>query len=435
MKLRRRDLLAGAGAAFLLGKLARSETRVAPMRLLLVHKPVGTSPPHYDMADGAPLSYVLEPFAALRDRMVVVDGLQNRKQANTPGEDHANGITTFMTGGIPYRPTGSDTPLAERPSIDHVLSLSAKFDAPVRSLQLTADDRGHQFLLRVISHAGRGKPLPPEESPLAAFIRVFGTLPPAGLTPEQVAGLRAQKQSVLDFTRDDLARQRTRLGSVERDRMDRHTTAIREIERVIQRTSEIDLRPVEQQMRAAADGIADRDHHHAEIARAHFDLVRLAFQLDLTRIACFTWGSWAVNVAALVDGLPGQTYHELSHTGPGLREAMVHRYYNVQLAAFLQTLRDTVDVDGRSLLDNTLVVSWSEMRLGNHTFDNTPIQLFGGAGGRLEGARIVRYPGYSTNDLWRSVLNALGDPRDTFGDVEKNSGRLDRLFRDATVPA
>jgi hypothetical protein len=314
---------------------------------------------------------------------------------------------------------------SERASIDHIFGEDPRIvgDAPIRSLQLTADDRGHQFLVRVLSSAGHGMPLPPEESPLAAFARVFGTLTERPL---------AQKQSVLDFTRDDLARLRTRLGRVEQDRIDRHFTAIREIERVLHRTTDVDPRPIQARMKAAADARADRDRNHAQIGRAHLDLVRTAFQCDLTRIVCFTWGSWAVNVANVVDGLPERTYHELSHTGPGDQEAAMHRFYNEQLAAFLQTLRDTPDIDGRTLLDNTLVVSWSEMRLGVHTFDNTPIQLFG-ATDHLEGGRLMRYPGYSTNDLWRTIANAFGDPRDTFGDQEKNSGRLDRLFRDAIV--
>ena len=427
----RRQFLVGAGAlgaAGVLTRLARSEPRVAPLRLLIVHKPVGTSPAHYDCAgDGRDytLSPVLEPFADLREQMVIVDGLECRKQANTPGEDHANGITTFLTGGIPFRPPGSNVPLTERASVDQLLAADPRFvgNTPIRSLQLTADDRGHQFLLRVISHAGRGMPMPPEEDPLVAFARVFGTL--ASGTHE----LRDRKQSVLDFTRDDLARMKRQFGSVERARIDRHFTAIREAEQVLHQTAAIDPAPVQREMKAASDLLlSSRDLAHGANGRAHLELVRVAFQCDLTRIACLTWGSFIQNVAALIPGLAPRIYHDVSHAGPAAEEASIHRWYNEQLAHALRALRDTPDVDGRTLLDNTLVVSWSEMRTGNHSFDNLPIQLFGAAGGRLAGGRIVRYPGYSTNDLWRTVLNAIGDERDIFGDRDKNSGRLADLF-------
>jgi len=416
----RRGFLAGSAAAGLLSRIAVSEPRRAPLRILLVHKPVGTVPASYDCTDA--LSPILEPFADLREHMVIVDGLENRKQSNTPGEDHANGITTFMTGGIPFRPDGGSVLCMERASIDQVLAADPRIvgATPIRSLQLTADDRGHQFLLRTISSAGRAMPLPPEESPLAAFARVFGSLSDRPL---------AQKQSVLDFTRADLARMRPALSTSDRERIDRHLTAIREAEKILAQSADYDPKPLSQQMRAATAARDDnRDRAHAKVGRAHLDLVRIAFQCDLTRIACFTWGSWTTDVNALVPHVAARTYHDLSHTSRALDETDIHRWYNEQLAAYLRTLRDTPDVDGKSLLDNTLVVSWSEMRTGNHAFDNLPIQLFGGAGGRLTGNRIVRYPGYSSNDLWRTLLGALGDPREHFGDADKNSGRLVGLF-------
>lgn len=430
----RRGFLLGSGAAALLSRIASpiavsraTEPRPAPLRVLLVHKPVGTVPARYDCASVDALSPILAPFADLRQHMVIVDGLENRKQANTPGEDHVNGITTFMTGGIPFKPDGSDVPVMARASIDQILAANPRVagTTPIRSLQLTADDRGYQFLLRAISSAGRGMPLPPEESPLAAFARIFGTLSDRP---------RSQKQSVLDFTRQDLARMRPQLGIEDRQRIDRHLTAIREVEQVMHQVERFDPLPLRQQMRQATDARDEsRDRAHAQVGRAHLDLVRVAFQCDLTRIACFTWGSWITNVAALVPALAAREYHELSHLGLPDAETAVHRFYNEQLAAYLRTLRETIDFDGNTLLDNTLVVSWSEMQTGEHAFGNLPIQLFGGANGRLAGGRIVRYPGHSTNDLWRTLLNALGDTSDGFGDADKNAGQLRGLFADVPL--
>jgi hypothetical protein len=442
----RRGFLVGAGAGVgaalapsLIARLAHSEPRRAPLRLLLVHKPVGTSPDHYDCAGNGrdfTLSEILQPFAELREQMVIVDGLENRKQANTPGEDHANGMTTFLTGGIPFRARGSEILMTERASADQLFAQDARFvgGTPIKSLQLTADDRGHQFLLRIPSHAGRGIPLPPVESPLAVFARVFGTLADRAVTPEEAKRLRDRKQSVLDFTRADLARVKQRMGNTEHARIERHFTAIREVEQVVHRVADLDPLPLQRQM-AAVEALRDesRDRHHAAIGRAHFDLLRVAFQCDLVRVASFTWGSWITNVGNYVPGVEGRSHHDLSHLPKLVEQAIVHRWYNEQLAAFLKALRATPDIDGRSVLDNTLVVSWTEMRLGNHTFDNTPIQLFGGAGGRLAGGRIVRYPGYSTNDMWRTIINATLDGREVFGDANKNSGRLARLFDDAAL--
>lgn len=447
-RLSRRAFLAGAagGAGALalapLARTAHSGPVRAPLRLLLVHRPTGTIPARYACAGGErdfALSPILEPFADLREHMVIVDGLAVRKAANTPGEDHGNCIVTFMTGGVTYRPEGSHLPLAERISIDQTFARDPRFSGgvPVRSLQLTADDRALQFFMRVTSYAGRGAPLPPVQDPLTAFARVFGTLGDRALDPADLARLRAGKQSVLDFTRADAERLRGRLPAEGRERLERHLGAIREVEQIVQRVAGcLDPAPLGARLRAL--DAARKDELHAELGRAHLDIVRAAFQCDLTRVASFMWGSMETNLSRLLPGTHDLAYHPMSHyTGSPVIDddlARIHRWYNEQLAAYLRTLRDTPDLDGRSLLHNTLVVSWSEMASGAHTYDNVPIQLFGGAGGRLAGGRLLRYPGHSTNDLWLAIAAALGRPMTVFGDAERCTGPLPGLFDDGGLP-
>ena len=442
MTISRRRFLAGTGAAgalalgsSLVARIARGAEGRAPTRLLIVHRPTGTVPATYDCAgDGTDytLSPILTPFADLRDHMVVVDGLSVRKADNTPGEDHANCIVTFMTGGVPFKPDGTGVAVAERISIDQVLAGDPAFsgDVPIRSLQLAADDRGTQLGVRVLSSAGRGQPLPPVQDPTAVFTRVFGAFANGALSPEAIARLRANKQSVLDFARDDVQRIRGQLGGDGRARLDRHLAAIREVEQLMHRAVGFDTSALRAELLATS--AQQKDLQHAQIGRAHLDLVRAAFQCDLTRIAAFQWGSMEANLSAVVPGVTELSYHLLSHrTGAFFYDAEIteiYTWYNERLAEFLRTLRDTPDSDGRSLLDNTLVVSWSEIRIGSHTFDNLPIQLFGGAGGRLAGGRLVRYPGHTTNDLWLTIAQALGQDMTVFGDAERCTGALDGLF-------
>ncbi|TMQ10539.1 MAG: DUF1552 domain-containing protein [Deltaproteobacteria bacterium] len=173
------------------------------------------------------LSPILEPFADLRDHMVLVGGLTVPKASNTPGEDHGNCMVTFMTGGVPYKPEGTGIAVAERISIDQVFANDPAFSGgvPIHSLQLAADDRGQQFFVRILSYAGRGEPLPPEQDPMAAYARVFGTFFDGVTSPADAARLRANKQSVLDFARGDLGRLRGQLGGEGRERLDRHLAA------------------------------------------------------------------------------------------------------------------------------------------------------------------------------------------------------------------
>ena len=445
MTITRRGFLAGLGGATaggalfgapLWSRLLHAEPKAAPTRLLIIHKPAGTVPAAYD-CPGDPtaytLSHILDPFADLRDHMTIVEGLEVKKAANTPGADHANAIVTFMTGGVPFKPSGSNDALAERISIDQIIAAQPAFGAtvPIRSLQLAADDRALQFGMRVLSYAGRGAPMPAEQSPRTAFARVFGTLGDRPLTPAELAQVRTNRQSVLDFTRRDLARLRDRAPADSRVRLDRHLQAIREVEQVLHQTIGLfDAGP----LRAEVDAVDPRirDEAHAAIGRAHLDVVRAAFQCDLTRVACFQWGSMELNFSHILPGFTDLGYHPLSHyagnEGPDHELGEIHRWYNIELAKFLRTLRDTPDFDGNSLLHNTLVVVWSEMRKGSHSFDNLPIQLFGNAGGRLRSGRLVRLPGKTTNDLWMTIARSFGIELPVFGDADRGTGVIEGLM-------
>ncbi len=441
--MNRRHFLTGTGAAlgtFALGasrflRFAHGEPTRAPTRLLIVHKPIGTVPDQYDCAgDGRDftLSPILAPFADLRGHMTVIDGLDIMKAPNTPFEDHGNGMVTFMTGGTVFKPATSDVAMAERASIDQLLARLPGFagDAPIRSLQVAADTRSTQLMTRTLSYVGRGAPMPPEQRPFASYARVFGTLADPGLAGAELAHARARQQSVLDFSRAGLSRIAPRLGAPERERLDRHLQAIRETEQLLDRTINFDSSQLEASVRAVDPTLLDAQH--GTIGGAHLAIIRAAFQCDLTRIATFGWasGQSSVNFSRLIPGVEDLGFHSISHGGHNRDrdEAAVHRWYNERLAEFLRSLRDTPDVDGRTLLDNTLVVVWSEMRLGTHTFENVPIQLFGGAGGRLRGGKLVRAGKRPTNDLWLAVANAFGHTMTSFGDAERCTGALPGVF-------
>jgi hypothetical protein len=450
-RLGRRLFLGGLGAAAgtalfgsHLGRLARAEG-TAPKRLLIIHKPCGTVPSQYDPTGGErdfTLSPILAPFAPLRDRMVVLEGLDIRKMRETPGQDHGNGMVTFMTGGVTITADGFRAVIAERESIDHILSNVPEFvgDTPIPYVQLAADTRSDrdEVFTRVLTYSGRAAPVPPEQRPSAAFSRIFGSLADGGgtATREALERARLRKQSVLDFSRNSLARLSARAGAAERERLDAHLEAVRELERRLDGADAAlpaactDPEALSAMLEAVDP--SEVNAQHAPIGLAHLDIVRTAFQCDLTRIATFQWaaGNSHVNFSGLIDGVENAGHHNITHSGDNREhdEAEIHRWYNEHMASFLTAMRDTPDVDGSSLLDNTLVVVWSEIRLGRHTFDNVPIQLFGGPGVGLEGGRKLGYDGRSTNDLWVAIANALGHPMTTFGDEERCEGLLPGVF-------
>ena len=195
-------------------RLARAEPSKPPARLLILFKPCGTVPEAYhpSMSGGRLwLSPILAPLESVREEMTVVGGLDNLKKPNTPGQDHGNGMVTFMTGGETTTDPAFLAVIAERMSIDQIFARDRAFsgDSVFKSIQLAADIRSdrEEVFTRVLSYAGRAAPLPPEHRPDVAFAQLFGELLPGGASRENVDAAmrkRRRRESVLDFVAGSL---------------------------------------------------------------------------------------------------------------------------------------------------------------------------------------------------------------------------------------
>ena len=436
-----------AAAGLLVGhpllRLARAQDGTPPpKRLLIIHKPCGTIPANY-LPQGTgtdfTLSRILLPFDGLRQNMLVVTGLDIKKKPNTPGQDHGNGMVTFMTGGATIQDPAFTAVIAERESIDQIVARDTNFigKAPFASVQLAADVRSDrdEVFTRVLSYAGRAAPLPPEHRPASAYARLFGELIPGGATPENVAALaraRERKRSVLDFASGSLGRLSQRAPVEQRPKLEAHLAAVRELERALDAQAPCTTTASSVQNAVAAADPIQIDDHHGEIGLAQLEIIKGAFQCDLTRVATFMWaaGNSHVNFSRILPGVENAGHHAITHVGVNRDEdeTRIHEWYCQKLAGFLRSMSETPDGDGTSLLDNTVVVIWSEITLGKHTFDNVPIQVFGGTGTGLQGGRVLDFGGRSTNDLWLSIAHALGIPLDGFGDPDRFTGPLPGLF-------
>src|SRR6185503_10938765 len=118
-----------------------------------------------------------------------------------------------------------------------------------------------------------------------------------------------------------------------------------------------------------------------------FDLVVLAFQTDSTRIATFLMANEGSNRAFPEIGL-AEGHHYLTHHQNRSemieKVAQIDLWYMQQFARFLEKMETTKDIDGRSLLHNSMIVYGSGNADGNrHTHVNLPVLLAGSGGGRL----------------------------------------------------
>jgi hypothetical protein len=152
-----------------------------------------------------------------------------------------------------------------------------------------------------------------------------------------------------------------------------------------------------------------------------FEMMALAVQTDSTRIATLCLAHDGDNRSFAEIGI-SEGHHDLSHH-QGKEErikkvARIDLWYVQQLAKFLQRLDDTKDVDGNSLLHNSMILYGGGNADGNaHTHTNLPLVLAGGGGGTLQTGRFVKHDGAPTCDLFLSLADRMGvTGMDRFGD-------------------
>jgi hypothetical protein len=300
-------------------------------------------------------------------------------------------------------------------SVDQVAAQRIGHLTRFPSLELTCDavrksgncDSGYSCAYQYnLSWSGPTLPVAPEPNPRLVFERLFGAGPPAE-RGRNLAILRDQQRSILDFVLDDTKGLERELGKRDQQKLDEYLAGIREVERRIQQAER--FKDIPNPDVATPSGIPGSFPDHIALM---FDMMILAFQTDSTRIATFLLANEGSNRTFPEIGI-SEGHHNLSHHF-GKKEMMekigsIDRWYVERFAKFLEKLESVKDVDGHSLLHNSMIVYGSGNSDGNrHTHSNLPIILAGGGGGTLETGRHVKFKGKPLNNLYLSMLDRLG---------------------------
>ena len=164
-------------------------------------------------------------------------------------------------------------------------------------------------------------------------------------------------------------------------------------------------------------GIPDRFEEHLNLM---FDLQVLAYKTEITRISTFMIARENSNAIYPGSGVR-EGFHNASHHSNERKNmdqfARINQYHVKTLTYFLDKLRQTPDGDG-TLLDHSMILYGSSLSDGNeHSFDPLPVLLMGGASGRLEGGRHLKYaPHTPMSNLLLAMLGKLGVEADSIGD-------------------
>ncbi len=398
----------------------------APLRAAFVFFPNGAIPAAWwPKGDGAEFEWsrTLQPLQPLKNSVQVLAGLDhvNAEPGPDGAGDHARGGGTFLTG---VRLKKSATDVRAGISIDQVLARRAGHLTRFPSLELTCDsthksgacDSGYACAYQFnLSWSSPTSPMTPEGNPRLAFERLFG----AGSPGERRANLllRQQEQrSVLDFVREDARALKRRMNARDLDKLDQYLTGVREIEARIARAETFDKTP-DPGIEAPAGVPAD----YAEYVQVMYDLLVLAFHSDSTRVGTLLLAHDGSNRPFPDIGV-FEGHHDLTHHQNRAewiqKVSEIDLWYARQFARFLDRLDKTQDVDGRSLLQNSMIVyGGGNADANRHTHSNLPIVLVGGGGGTLKPGRFVQHGSKPVSNLFLSLATRFGlEDLTQFGD-------------------
>lgn len=417
-----RPLLAAGTSVHGLGTTASG----APLRMAYLYVPNGVNLENW-RPSGSGSSYrageTFAPVEHLKDHYQVLSGLnhENATNGNDGPGDHARGSATFLTGQRAKKTAGSDIELGI--SVDQVAANAAHDLTRFPSLELTTAgvrksgncDSGYSCAYQYnISWRSKTQPMTPEADPRAVFERLFGS----GDLKERANSLGqryASKRSLLDFVEEDARALHRHLGRNDRQKMDEYLTGVREIERQIEKVEALGL-PSD----PGVDAPQDRGSSHSEHMKLLMDMMVLAFKTDSTRISTFIMEREGSNRSLQEIGV-SEGHHSLSHhqgKKSNLEKiAKIDRYYMEHFAYYLDKMNAVEDIDGKSLLHNSMIVYGSCIADGNrHNNDNIPVVLAGHGGGAFKAGRHVEVDGIPMSNLYMRMLKEFGLDERNFGD-------------------
>jgi hypothetical protein len=389
----------------------------APLRTAFVYFPNGAIPSSWwPTGEGTEFKWsrTLSPLEKHKESVQILGGLDNVVADGGPdgGGDHARGNGTFLTG-VRLKKSASD--IQAGVSIDQVLAAEYGHLTRFPSLELTCDaspksggcDSGYACAYQFnISWSSTTTPKTAEANPRAVFERLFG----AGKPGERAANLERRQQedkSVLDFVMDDAKAMQERLDAIDKRKLDQYLTGIREIEARILKAEKRG-----KTHDPKVDTPVGVPTEYAEHVQLMFDILVLAFQTDSTRVGTFLLAHDGSNRSFDQIGI-SEGHHDITHhmNRKDLIEkvADIDLWYTRQFAKFLDKLQAIQDIDGKSLLHNTMIVYGSGNADANrHTHTNLPILLAGGGGGALRPGRYIKHSAKPLTNLYLTLAHAAG---------------------------
>jgi hypothetical protein len=415
--------------------------------------PKSTSPSSLDDLSGTPIA-PLQPHAA---DMVLFKGMSihgGSPKSDDYQEEHGAGLIGCVTGNsYQYSKNDSYYAYTDHESIDiaiadHYQTVPELMKLPFASLHIGAGahsdadnvglgQRYISYRKRQAGDAQYGNAVEPVQDAGQVYDMLMQRVtllcgassnqPKADMA--QVQGALQRKQSLLDFRLADIAAAKRMLGmdSEHARKLDGLLEGWRETERAItaERTAGQSGSASPGGSLACPSGARPTGNGRNElncdkltsVQDQMIDLIKLAFEWDLTRVVAFTLSGASSGQRWPSEGV-NQAHHTLEHSNNVAGLNIMGRYYSEKFAKLLTNLKGIDDGAGKTALYNSSIIlgmeCWSDSASGHYLRD-IPFILAGQGAGKFKTGRIVEANGRNNNDLLISVQQASGIQSDIFG--------------------
>lgn len=391
----------------LLAQPAKARAAVSPKRIIFWFSPNGTvhnfwRPTGQDAAFDFPAGSILEPLAAHKSKLIVLDGLNF---VNTRGGSHEGGMEHCMTAG-------------GGPSIDQFMASKIGMATAFPSIELgvQTSNWGASIQTRMLYNE-QHQFVHPEDDPAAAYRRLFGGAAPAanGGAP----GFDAKK-SVLDLVGSELTALKGQLGAAEQIKLDAHLDSLRQIERRVGGAAAAGGASCGGAKPPPAGDVKGNDRF-PDVGNLQMDVLVAAAACDSAKVFSLQW-THTVSPTIFSWAGASEGHHELSHkddsnTAGVASFVKAERWVASQFAVFLDKLKATPEADGSgTLLDTSTVVWVKELGDGRlHDFKSVPFVIAGGGNGYWKTGRYLKLNEVPHQKLLVALGQSMGISMNSFG--------------------
>ncbi|MDA7512101.1 DUF1552 domain-containing protein [Verrucomicrobia bacterium] len=366
---------------------------------------LGKQDPHFSVKPLDELTPTMRPLDSVKDKINLITGLDRTFQIGT--DVHAQCASCYLSSAMPYSIKKSAWPLDR--TLDHIVADSIGTETPFPTLEFSCNthkDNKESIYFDNISWYGTGHLAPSIRSPQKMYQRLFSN------------SETNRFREVTDLVLEDAQSLSKKLAYADQQKFQEFFDSIRTIEKQLGRLQKMQSELAQVEMEKPTEAYLPR----GEFIRLMGDLMVVALQTGLTRVATFMVGPERWDTPYMFDGLfdKPRSHHGMSHNQTKMIDDLlrVDQFHMEQFAYLIQRMDGIQESNGTSLLDNTLFTYGSGLGDGStHQYNDLPVIVAGSGGGKFKTGQHVNMPeGTPLANLWLTQARGMGLKMDRFSD-------------------